>query len=263
MFAVICLGKGGIEEVHEETVYWYLGNMTFNARTLVMTWIAIALMLLFVFLGVRRLTSGKPGKMQNILEWVVDFVGKLISDNMDLDKARPLFGYLLTLIMFIFFSNMLGLLPNITFNAFEYFHVETAHLNKIFEGDSMMSPTADINTTLALAILTIIIVIVMGIKHKGIHYFHHFIEPYPVFLPIHAIDMLSKPMTLAFRLFGNIFAGEVLIKVILMLPGIWVLPGIIPDTIWLGFSVFVGAIQSFVFTVLTTAYVAQAVSESH
>lgn len=249
--------------MHEENVLWQLGNMTFHARTLVMTWIVMAAMFIFVFLGVRRLTSGKPGKMQNVLEWVVDFVDKLVSDNMDYDRNRPLFSYLLTLIMFIFFSNMLGLFPNLTFGLFEHFGVETAQLNKIFEGASFASPTADINTTLALAILTIIIVIAMGIKQKGVHYFHHFIEPFPIFLPIHLIDILSKPMTLAFRLFGNIFAGEVLIKVILMLPGIWVLPGVIPDTIWLGFSVFVGAIQSFVFTVLTTAYVAQAISESH
>ncbi|MHB1653172.1 MAG: F0F1 ATP synthase subunit A [Desulfitobacteriaceae bacterium] len=237
--------------------------MTFHGRTLVMTWIVMAAMLVFIYLGVRRLTSGKPGKMQNVLEWVVDFVGKLVSDNMDYDRTRPLFSYLLTLIMFIFFSNMLGLFPNLTFNLLEHFHVETAQLNKIFEGATMASPTADINTTLALAIMTIIIVIAMGIKQKGIHYFHHFIEPLPIFLPIHLIDTLSKPMTLAFRLFGNIFAGEVLIKVILMLPGIWVLPGIIPNTIWLSFSLFIGAIQSFVFTVLTTAYVAQAISESH
>lgn len=247
----------------EETVLWYLGNMTFHGKTLVMTWIAMLAVLIFCFLGVRRLTSGKPGKMQNVLEWIVDFVRGLVNDNMDYEKGRPLLSYLVTLIMFIFFSNMIGLIPNFTFNLFEHFHVEFAHLNKIFEGPSLQSPTADINTTLGLALLTIILVVSLGIKHKGLHYFHHFMEPNPVFIPIHAIDLLSKPMTLAFRLFGNIFAGEVLIKVILMLPGIWVLPGVIPDTIWLGFSVFVGAIQSFVFTVLTTAYVAQAVSESH
>lgn len=84
-----------------------------------------------------------------------------------------------------------------------------------------------------------------------------------MFAIIHLIDLLAKPMTLAFRLFGNIFAGEILLGVILMLPGIWVLPGILPTTIWLAFSIFVGAIQSYVFVVLTTAYVSQAVSESH
>ncbi|MHB8126339.1 MAG: F0F1 ATP synthase subunit A [Desulfitobacteriaceae bacterium] len=249
--------------MHEETVLWHLGNMTFHGKTLTMTWLTMILILIFCFLGVRQLTSGKPGKMQNILEWIVDFVRGLISDNMNYEKGRPLLSYLVTLIMFVFFSNMLGLIPNFTFNLFEHFGIETAHLNKIFEGPTLMSPTADINTTVALALMSITLVVFLGIKHKGIHYFKHFIEPIPVFLPIHIIDLLSKPMTLAFRLFGNIFAGEVLIKVILMLPGVWVLPAVLPDVVWLGFCIFVGTIQAFVFTVLTTAYVGQAISESH
>ncbi|KLU59214.1 ATP synthase subunit a [Peptococcaceae bacterium CEB3] len=250
--------------MNEETIIWHLGNMTFHGRTLVMTWMVMAVMLVFMFIGVRRLTSGKPGKMQNILEWVVDFVSKLVTDNgMEMEKARPLLSYLLTLIMFIFFSNLVSVLPNFTFNLFQYFHIDAGQLNKIFEGATLQAPTADINTTLALAILTIILVVGMGIRHKGVHYFHHFIEPFPVFLPIEILDLLAKPMTLAFRLFGNIFAGEVLIKVILMLPGVWVLPGVLPNTIWLGFCVFVAAIQSFVFTVLTTAYISQAVAELH
>lgn len=245
--------------MHEETVLWHLGNMTFHGKTLMMTWMVMAIILIFVLLGVRSLTSGKPGKMQNFLEWAIDFVRKLVSDNMGLEKGRSLIGYLVTLILFIFVSNMFGLLPNFTFNLLH--NVEFAQLDKIFEGSSWMSPTADINTTAALAILTMIIVVSMGIKNQGSHYFKHFLEPNPLFLLIHVIDLLSKPMTLAFRLFGNIYAGEVLIKVIMMLPGIWVLPGILPDSIWLAFSVFIGAIQSYVFTVLTTAYVAQAVAE--
>lgn len=156
---------------------------------------------------------------------------------------------------------MLGLIPNFFQPIFK--HVEFAGLNEIFGHATLASPTADINTTMALALLTIIIVISLGIKHKGVHYFHHFIEPFPVFLPIHFIDLLSKPMTMAFRLFGNIFAGEVLISVILMLPGKSVFGGILPMPIWLGFSIFIGAIQSFVFTVLTIAYIAQAVSTDH
>ena len=79
---------------------------------------------------------------------------------------------------------------------------------------------------------------------------------------LNILDMLAKPLTLAFRLFGNIFAGEILVKVIWMLPGISVLPGILPQVIWLAFSIFIGAIQAYVFTVLTTAYIAQAVTPS-
>ena len=242
-----------------ETILWEIGGITLHAKTLVMTWIVMAIILIFVLSGVRNLTSGKPGKMQNVLEWIVDFVRKLVSDNMDYEKGKPLLGYLVTLILFVFVSNMLGLVPNLTFGLLH--NVEFAKLNEIFHGAALMSPTADINTTMALAIMTMVLVFYMGIKHKGSHYFHHFLEPHPVFSLIHVIDVLSKPMTLAFRLFGNIYAGEVLISVILMLPGIWVLGGILPDAIWLAFSVFIGAIQSFVFTVLTTAYIAQAVAE--
>ncbi len=250
-----------IKEVHkEETVIWALGSMTFHGKTLIMTWIVMAAILIFCYMGVRHLTSGKPGKMQNVLEWIVDFVKNLVSENMSYEQGRPLLGYLITLILFVLFSNMLGLFPNITFNLLEHFHVEFAHLNLIFEGPSLMSPTADVNTTMSLALLTIFLVVFLGIKTKGLHYFHHFVEPYPVFVIIHGVDLISKPLTLAFRLFGNIFAGEILLKVILMLPGIWVLPGILPMTIWLAFSIFIGAIQAYVFTVLTTAYVSQAVT---
>ena len=246
----------------EEIVLWHLGNMTFHGKTLIMTWIVMALIYIFCHLGVRHLTSGKPGKMQNVLEWIVDFVKKLVSDNMDYEQGRPILGYLITLILFVFFSNILGLIPNFTFNLFEHFHIEFAQLNKIFEGQFLASPTADINITMALALLSIFLVVYQGVKTKGLHYFHHFIEPYKELVILNILDLLAKPLTLAFRLFGNIFAGEILLKVILMLPGIWVLPGIFPSTIWLGFSVFVGAIQAYVFTVLTTAYVAQAVTTS-
>ena len=252
-----------IKEVHEETIIWHLWSMSFHGKTLIMTWVVMAAMLVFCFLGVRNLTSGKPGKMQNVLEWIVDFVSTLVSDNMEPEKGRPILGYLVTLFMFVFFSNMIGLIPNFTFNFFEHFHIEFAQLNKIFEGPTLMSPTADINTTMALALLTILLVIGLGIKYKGLHYFHHFVEPYAVFSIIHVIDMIAKPMTMAFRLFGNIFAAEILIKVILMIPGIWVLGGIFPQTIWLAFSIFIGAIQAYVFTVLTTVYVSQAVTDSH
>ncbi len=189
-----------------EIILWHVGNGTVHARTLVMTWLTMALLLIFVLLGVRNLTSGKPGKLQNVLEWVVDFVKGLISGNMDYKKGASLLSYLLTLIMFIFFANMLGLVPN--FVAPLFTNVEFAKLNEIFHGAVLQSPTADINTTLALATLTIILVIAFGVKFKGARYFQHFLEPHPVFLPIHLIDILAKPMTLAFRLFGNIYAGR-------------------------------------------------------
>ena len=245
-----------------EIIVWQVGNGTVHGQTLVMTWIVMLVLMIFVFGGVRNLSSGKPGKHQNVLEWVIDFVRGLISDNMDYKKGAPLLSYLVTLIMFILFSNMLGLIPNFFGRLFH--NIEFARLNEIFNGPVMVSPTADVNTTLALSGLTIIMVVFLGIKYQGGKYFKHFIEPHPVFLPIHILDFFAKPMTLAFRLFGNIYAGEVLIAVILMLPGLAVFAGgILGMPIWLAFSVFIGVIQSFVFTVLTIAYVGQAVTVEH
>ena len=241
-----------------ETIIWQVGNITLHAKTLIMTWIVMAFLIIISIIATRKLTSDTPGRLQNVLEWIVDFVKSLISESMDYKKGAALHAYLLTLIVFIFFSNILGLIPNIFAPLFSW--IEFAQLNKILGDVIMMSPTADINTTLALATLTAILVVVWGIKFRGVHYFHHFLEPIPVFLPIHIIDFIAKPMTLAFRLFGNIYAGEVLIAVMLMIPGLMVAGTVIPMRLWLGFSIFIGAIQSFVFTVLTTAYISQAIA---
>jgi len=248
----------------EVLVKWHLGSFAFHGKTLVMTWIVMAIILIFALIATRKVTSGRPKGAQNLLEWVFEFIRNLISENMDWKKGQSLLTYLVTLIMFIFFSNMLGLLPNLTFGLLE--HVEFLELNEIFSGPTLASPTADVNTTLGLAILTLILLNAYGILFQKGKYFKHFLDPYPPFIVIHLVELATKPLTLGMRLFGNIFAGEILLKVILtMIPTLALfLGGFLLNTIWLGFSVFVGTIQSFVFTVLTLAYVSQAVgSEEH
>ncbi|MBC9784521.1 F0F1 ATP synthase subunit A [Heliobacillus mobilis] len=233
---------------------WHFMGMSFWADTLLMTWIVMAFLLVFGYIAGRRATTGVPDRLVAIWEYVIDFVSGLITENTDYKKLAGLLSYLCTLIMFIFFANMLGLFPNFTFG------VGHIHMNP-----NMMSPTADLNTTMALATLTIILVQYYGIKFNGSHYFGHFFTPNWVFFPIHAVELVTKPVTLAFRLYGNIYAGEVLISVLLtFLPfGVaYAAGGFIPHLIWLSFSVFVGAIQSFVFTVLTIVYIAQAIGSA-
>ncbi|MDR2736996.1 MAG: F0F1 ATP synthase subunit A [Gracilibacteraceae bacterium] len=249
----------------EPIVRWSFLNGTVHIKALIMTWVVLIVLMAFVLLGTRKLTSGKPGKFQNLLEWCVDFVKNLISENMDYKKAAGLLSYLVTLIMFVLFSNLAGLVPN--FFAPLFRKIETGAINEVFGVANLQSPTADINVTMGLALMTITIVFAMGIRMKGKKFFKHFLEPFPFFLPIHILDYIAKPMTLAFRLFGNIFAGEVLIVLMLMMAQNMHLGGVlgafIPMALWLAFSIFIGAIQSFVFTVLTIAYVAQAVAEDH
>ncbi|HWJ02613.1 MAG TPA: F0F1 ATP synthase subunit A [Verrucomicrobiae bacterium] len=229
-----------------------------------MTWIAMIAIIVFCYFATRKVTTGRPGGAQNVLEWVFEFIKGLITGNMDWKKGRSLLTYLVTLIMFIFFSNMLGLFPNLTFGLLHNVHF--LELNEIFHGPTLASPTADVNTTLALAILTWFLFNGYGIFYNKGKYFKHFLEPMPPFVVIHLVEQVTKPMTLGMRLFGNIFAGEILIKVILTyIPTLALfLGGFVLNTVWLGFSVFVGAIQSFVFTVLTLAYVSQGVgSDEH
>ena len=212
-----------------ETVQF--AGFTFNWETLVMTWITMAIVLLIAVLATRGL-SLVPSGWQNVVEIIIEWLHGQI-DAMMGSRGRSLAPLIVTLFMFLLISNWLGLVP------------------------TMASPTNDLNTTLGLALLVICLVHVLGLYIKGGHYIAHFFQPVPVFVVINAIEEIAKPITLAFRLFGNILAGEILIIVLLKLTQFWVLPSVL----WLAFSIFIGGVQAVIFTMLSTAYLANAVKE--
>jgi F-type H+-transporting ATPase subunit a len=215
---------------------WLFG-LVLNPKTLVMTWIVIVLVLIFSIAATRNMQVKKPGKLQVMIEMIYDFIKGLAFDNLDPKKGASLMTLLFTLFMFLLFSNVWGLIP------------------------TMSSPTSDVNTTLGMALFVFILVQILGLYYRKLKYFKHFIEPFVFFLPITLIEELSKPLTLAFRLYGNIYAGEVLMAVLLgLIP--WYF-GWIPSVIWLAFSIFISCIQAFIFTMLTIAYVSQVTAEHH
>lgn len=207
----------------------FLG-LTFNIETLHMTWLTMLIVGVIACLAVRNLQA-VPRGWQNFIEMVVLWLHDQI-DAMMGSRGRFLAPFIVTLFLFILTSNLLGLVP------------------------TMASPTNDLNTTLGLALLVIAMVHVLGLYFKGKHYIAHFFQPVPVFVVINAIEEIAKPITLAFRLFGNILAGEILIIVLLKLMPIW-MP--IPSVLWLAFSIFIGGVQAVIFTMLSTAYLANAV----
>ena len=207
-------------------------GMTFNMETLEMTWIAMAIVILIAFLATRNLKL-VPSGWQNVMEMVITGLHEQIDVTMG-PKGRSLAPLIISLFMFLLVSNWLGLVP------------------------FLASPTNDLNTTLGLALMVIVMLHVMGVYFKGMHYIKHFFQPVPVFVVINAIEEVAKPITLAFRLFGNILAGEILIIILLKLMPIW-MP--IPSVIWLAFSIFIGGVQAFIFTMLSMAYLANAVRE--
>ena len=213
-----------------ETVQF--AGLTFNWETLVMTWITMAIVLLIAFLASRNLKLVPTGT-QNVVEMLIVWLREQVANNLGArgDFLSPL---VITLFLFLVISNWLGLVPQ------------------------MASPTNDLNTTLGLALLMVLIVHVLGLYMKGMHYVKHFFQPVPLFVVINAIEEVAKPITLSFRLFGNIMAGEILIIILLKLVPIW-MP--IPSVIWLAFSIFIGGVQAFIFTSLSLAYLANAVKE--
>lgn len=241
-----------LHEVEELLNIWHwphkpyevmVGNtlLAFNVKTMVMTWIVMILVALFALAATRNMSLKRPAGAQNILEMVFEGIKGLVNDNMDPKKGAALLSIVVTYFIFILFSNLIGLVP--TFS----------------------SPTADYNTTLALALCTFALIFIFGLKYKGLGYFKHYLKPYAIFLPITIIEDFSKPITLTFRLYGNIYGGEVLIAVLLGLLGGWihVFGGFIASVVWLAFSIFVGFIQAFIFTMLSIAYVSQAVADDH
>jgi F-type H+-transporting ATPase subunit a len=123
------------------------------------------------------------------------------------------------------------------------------------EGE-LAAPTNDINTTVALSLLTSFMYFFAGISKKGLGYFKRYLEPTPILLPINILEDFTKPLSLSFRLFGNILADELTVSVLTML-----VPLIIPLPIMV-LGVFASSIQALIFSTLAAAYIAEAV-EGH
>lgn len=213
----------------------HVAGLTFHMDTLYMTWLAMAIVILIAYLATRRLTL-VPSRWQNALEMVVTAILGQMDETMG-PKGRKLAPLIITLFLFLLIANWLGLVPGFS------------------------SPTNDLNTTFGLALMVVTLVHVLAIVHKGPKaWIKHFFEPYIPFVIINLIEEVARPVTLAFRLFGNILAGEILILILGVLVPKWI-P--IPNIVWLGFSVFVGAIQAFIFTMLSITFISNSLKDHH
>lgn len=258
--------------MHESPI-WHIGSLNIDISVFLPIIIACVITFVIARLAVRNLSVENPSKMQNFMEWVVDFVHGIVASSMPISKAKSFVGLGMTFMMFIFISNLLGLPFAVVFDFTDkplswlgYSIVDNHMLTEAHETGKHLalnfwkSPTADINVTLGLAAVVFLLIHILGLTMNKKHYLKHYLQPYPVFLPLNIIEQIARPVTLAIRLFANIFAGEILIGVILM-AGV---AGIPMMAIWQGFSVFVGGIQAFLFTMLTMVYISQAtVHEEH
>jgi F-type H+-transporting ATPase subunit a len=176
-----------------------------------------------------------PTPIQNVFEIYIEFIDNLIKENMG-EKGRKYFPLIASIGLFVFFGNLLGIIPGLE------------------------SPTANLNTTMALALLVFFIYNFEGIRENGIGYFKHFLGPVPamapVFVIIELLSHLSRPVTLALRLFANMTGGELISVVLIML-----IPFLIPMPVMLIHLIAV-FLQTYVFVVLTTVYIAGAITHA-
>jgi F-type H+-transporting ATPase subunit a len=234
---------------HEAPIVPFLG-LYFNLANVLMITVASLIVFIIAVLSTRTLAM-KPTGIQNFMEWVMDFVKGVINSAMDWKDGGRFHVLGITLIMYIFVSNMLGLPFSIVIDGTLWWK----------------SPTADPVVAMTLAAMVVLLSHYYGVKLKGTAaYGREFLKPFSFMLPIKIIEEFANTLTLGLRLYGNIYAGEILLALIAggLATGIGgTLAAVVPMLAWQGFSVFVGAIQSFIFVMLTMVYLSHKVSADH
>lgn len=222
-----------------------------HSDTIVTTWIVMAISLVFFAWVGASYRSARLTKRQTVIEGVINYIADLATGVLG-EQGEPFVPFFIALFIFIFLLNQFGFLP-------------LKAVGLPFGG----SPTADLNTTAAYALMVFVIIQTVGIRKYGIGFYKHLAKPFAVLTPINVLEELARPATLAARLFFNIFVGELLFIIIASIITAKVMIGpvnlslavtIVPFFIQF-FNFFVGTIQAFLFTLLAIVYLSLAVAE--
>ena len=217
--------------------YWDIAGFLVHGQVLVVIWFVFSILLIFSFLGSKNIEQIPKG-WQNFMECVLDFVTEIAKNQLGESFYREWVPFIGTLFLFVFGCNWAGaVIP------WKLIHLP--------EGE-LAAPTNDINTTAALALLTSLAYFYAGFSKKGLGYFKRYIQPIPLLLPINILEDFTKPLSLSFRLFGNILADELTVSVLTSL-----VPLVIPLPIML-LGIFAGSVQALIFSTLAAAYIAEA-----
>jgi F-type H+-transporting ATPase subunit a len=244
------------------------GNpMTINVDSM---FFSVLLGVLFVWLFGRvakKASSGRPGKLQAFVEMVVDFVDSSVRDTFH-GKSTLIAPLALTIFVWVFLMNLMDLIP---VDWLPLFAEQVLHIPYL-----KVVPTTDVNITFGMSIAVFLLIIFYTVKNKGITGFIGELTLHPIAPPtkgigllaapviiafnfiLESVALLAKPLSLSLRLFGNMFAGE-LIFILIAILGIWQLP---LHFLWAVFHVLIVTLQAFIFMMLTIVYLSLA-SEKH
>ena len=221
-----------IEELECETVFTIpIGDGIAVSESVVVTWIIMAALLLFCFLMTRRLRVRNISRRQAVIETiVVKLTG--ITEGMVGEKGKGVAPYLVTILMYITLANICGIF-------------------------GFKSPTKDLNVTIALALMSIVLVQAAGIHYLGFKgWLKRFTQPIAVVTPFNILDLVTRPLSLCMRLFGNVLGAFVIMKLLEA-----VVPVVLPAVFSVYFDLFDGILQAYVFVFLTSLYIKEEIEE--
>jgi F-type H+-transporting ATPase subunit a len=222
--------------------YWQIGDYSVHGQVLLTSWFVFAVIAILSIAGNGNLKPIPEG-LQNLTEYITEFIRDLAKTQIGEEEYTKWVPFLGTIFLFIFVSNWSGALV-------------PWHLLEIPSGE-LAAPTNDINTTVALAMLTSLAYFYAGFSKKGFGYFKRYVSPAAFLLPINVLEDFTKPLSLSFRLFGNILADELVVGVLVSL-----VPLVVPIPIML-LGLFTSGIQALVFATLAGAYIGESVEDHH
>lgn len=197
-------------------------------ESVVVTWIIMLAVLLICVLIVRNLKVENPGRKQIVLETAVQGLYNFFKGTIG-EHGTAYIPYLMSVVLYIGIANLIGLI-------------------------GFKPPTKDMNVTVALAVMSIVLIEVAGVRQKGTKgWLKSFAEPMPIVLPINVLEVFIKPLSLCMRLFGNVLGSFVIMELLKM-----VVPAVLPAVFSCYFDIFDGLIQAYVFVFLTGLFIKEA-----
>lgn len=222
------LAKNLMGELECKTVFTIpvLGGLEIK-ESIVVTWIIMAVLILLSIFLTRNMKIDHISKRQAVAELIVTKLTGIV-EGMIGEKGKAFVPYLTTVLVYIGVSNIIGLF-------------------------GFKSPTKDLNVTIALAVMSIVIVEAAGIYYLGVKkWLHKFTEPIAIVTPINILEVFTRPLSLCMRLFGNVLGSFVIMELIKM-----IVPVFLPTVFSLYFDIFDGLLQAYVFVFLTSLYIGE------
>ena len=280
---------GSTEYINHHLHFWQVkvgdsAFMTLNVDTLIFTFVLSALFFVSFWLAARKVTSGVPGKFQAFVEIIVGFVDGLVRETFH-GRSKLIAPLSITIFCLVFLMNFMDMLP-VDFLPWVWQSGHAIAGNDPAHAYLRVVPTADLNTTFGMSIAVFLLIQVFGIAHKGVGTFvkEAFTAPFhaegtvtkillaPANFLLRVIEEGVRPLSLSLRLFGNMYAGELIFILIALMTlgsslasfGTWPMGimQLVAGFAWTAFHVLIITLQAFIFMMLTIVYLSMS-AESH